>query len=240
MSSIQTPNTPWFAATIGLLGLVVGYAAASGIGGVLPSGAPSAPPPAIGDQPSAPAVVYDPAGIGGNEVLGEANAPVTVIEFTDYQCPFCARHYEQTFGRIKSEYVDTGKVKYVVRDFALAFHPHAQKASEATECAADQGKFWEMHSVIFRKQQEWASAADGPAAFKQYAADLGLNASTFASCLDDGVHADEVKQDMVDGQASGISGTPGFWIIGPDGKGEIISGAYPFETFAEVIDGMLN
>ncbi len=239
MSPLQTPNTPWFAATIGLLGLVIGYAAASGIDGILPSGGPSAPPEIADPSAAAPVVEYDPPSIDDDDVLGEEDAKVTIVEFTDYQCPFCSRHYEQTFGKIKSEYVDQGKVKYVVRDFALSFHPNAQKAAEATECAADQGKFWEMHSAIFSQQQTWSSSTDAPSVFKQYASDLGLNAGEFASCLDEGTHAEEVTQDMADGQAAGISGTPGFWVIGSDGEGERIEGAYPFETFQAAIDARL-
>ncbi len=236
----STPSSPWFAATVGLAGLIVGYAFAGGIGDVLPSGAGAPPPPppaAQGDDLPPPS--YDPAGVDDDAVLGSADAPVTIIEFTDYQCPFCSRHYQQTFGRIKSEYVDTGKVKYVVRDFALGFHPHAQKAAEATECADDQDKFWEMHSALFTKQQDWASAGDAVSLFKQYAAEMGMNASTFDSCLDSGTYAEEVRQDMADGQAAGIGGTPGFWVIGPDGEGELISGAYPYETFRDAIEAKL-
>lgn len=239
MFSMQTPQTPWFAATIGLVGLVVGYSIATGFNGILPAG--GLPDPAIvDDQPAAPAQVFDPAEIEDDSVLGNADAPITVIEFTDYQCPFCSRHYEQTFGSIKSDYVDSGKVKYVIRDYVLPFHPNAQKAAESAECAGDQNKYWEMHALLFAKQQEWSPSTDGPTVFKQYAADIGLNAATFASCLDDGVNAEEVKKDMADGQAAGIDGTPGFWIVGPDGQTKQISGAYPYETFKTAFDGMLE
>lgn len=97
-----------------------------------------------------------PPTVDDDAVKGDANAPVTIIEFTDYQCPFCSRHFEQTFGQIESEYIDTGKVKYVVRDFPLGFHPNAQKAAEAAECAGDQGRYWEMHDQLFSNQGEWS------------------------------------------------------------------------------------
>lgn len=234
----STPTSPWFVATVGLAGIIVGYAIAGGIGDILPSGAGTPVlPGAEANLPPPP--VYDPATVDDDAVLGQADAPVTIIEFTDYQCPFCSRHYEQTFGAIKSAYIDTGKVKYVVRDFALSFHPHAQKASESTECADDQDAFWEMHSVIFSKQQEWSSVADAVPLFKQYAADLGLNAATFASCLDNGTYEEEVMKDMTDGQTAGVGGTPAFWVVGPDGTGELIEGAFPYATFQEAIERYL-
>ena len=98
-----------------------------------------------------------PPTVDDDPVLGDANAKVTVIEFTDFQCPFCGRHFEQTFGQIKENYVDSGKVKYVLRDFPLSFHPHAEEAAEAAECANDQGKFWEMHDELFSNQAEWSA-----------------------------------------------------------------------------------
>jgi len=97
-----------------------------------------------------------PAATDDDPSIGSDDATVTLIEFTDYQCPFCARHFTQTFGQIKSNYIDTGKVKYVSRDFPLGFHQHAQKSALASECADDQGKFWEMHDVLFQKQGEWS------------------------------------------------------------------------------------
>ena len=149
-------------------------------------------------------------------------------------------HFDQTINQIKQQYVDTGKVKYVVRDFPLSIHPNAPKASEATECAEEQNKFWEMHDVLFQKQGEWSRATDAPSTFKQYAADLGLNADTFNDCLDSGKFTAEVQKDFADGSAAGITGTPGFWVIGKDGKGQKLSGAQPFASFQTVIDRFLN
>jgi protein-disulfide isomerase len=234
-------NNPWVAATTGLAGLIVGYVLASGMNGLsLPTGnnAPAAP---TANAPAAPAAPSNetPADVDDDAMLGDEDATVTIVEFTDYQCPFCGRHYEQTHKQIVSEYVDTGKVKLVVRDFPLGFHPHAQKAAEATECAADQDKFWEMHDKLFQTQGTWSGLADAIPSFKQYAKDLGLNAGTFDGCLDGGTHAQEVKDDMAAGSAAGIDGTPGFWIIGEDGTGQKISGAYPFDSFKAAIDAKL-
>lgn len=239
MASIQTPNTPWFAATIGLFGLIVGYALANGFNGIAPA-APAAPDGAADQQiPEPTPTNLDPASIDDDAVLGDKDADITVIEFTDYQCPFCSRHYTETFSKIKEDYIDTGKVKYVVRDFALSFHPNAQKAAETTECAADQGKFWEMHSKLFSSQDEWSSSTDAVTVFKKFAKDLGMDSSAFDSCLDSSKHAEETLKDMQDGSASGIDGTPGFWIIGPDDQQKQISGAYPYDTFKAAFDEML-
>jgi len=238
-----TPTTPWFAATMGLAGLIVGYAVANGMNGVnlaLPN-FPSNNPPAAGDTiPPPPPSNAEPADADDDPVMGQADAPITIIEFTDYQCPFCGRHFEQTYGKIKTEYVDTGKVKYVLRDYPLSFHPHAQKASEATECADDQGKFWEMHDKLFQAQATWSQAADAIPSFKQFAQELGLDTRDFDSCLDGGTHADEVQADFAAGSAAGIDGTPGFWILGPDDQKQQISGAYPFDSFKTAFDGMLD
>lgn len=238
-------NNPWFAATMGLAGIIVGYAVANGMNGLNLPAAPNVPnPPAAagttGTVPTPPPTNDTAADIDDDAIIGDEDAPITLIEFTDYQCPFCGRHYTQTYGQIKKEYIDTGKVKMVTRDFPLGFHQHAQKASEATECADDQDKFWEMHDKIFSTQSTWSGLGDAVPTFKQFAKDLGMNASTFDSCLDSGKYAQEVKDDMAAGQASGIDGTPGFWILGPDGQSQKISGAYPFDSFKAAFDGMLN
>ena len=240
--SAQSQNSlpfgnPWFSVTIGLAGIIVGYALGGGLPvGTIKNPAANAPTQVAGlptnpTPPAAPTPSYDPPSADDDAFLGEKDAPVTIIEFTDYQCPYCGRHFSQTMGQIKSTYVDTGKVKYVVRDYPLNFHPFAQKAAEATECAADQGKFWEMHDKLFQNQ----TTLDIPS-LKTYAGALGLTQSSFDDCLDSGKYASEVQKDLTDGQAVGISGTPGFWVIGADGEGEIVSGAVPFANFQAAID----
>ena len=179
-------------------------------------------------QPTAPATDMV-ALIDDDSVKGDPNAPVTIVEFSDFECPFCGRFYSQTLGQIKSQYVDTGKVKIVYRDFPLSFHQQAQKSAEAAECAGEQGKYWEMHDILFEK-----GVTGGVPSFKQYAADLGLNTGTFNTCLDSGAMASEVAQDMRDGQAAGITGTPGFII-----NGQKVSGAQPFSAFQQIIEAEL-
>jgi protein-disulfide isomerase len=193
--------------------------------------------PAAGNQPSAaPSNNNNPTTdmdmeelIDDDAVKGDPNAPVTIVEWSDFECPFCTRFYTQTLGQIESEYIETGKVKFVYRDFPLGFHPNAQKAGEAAECAGEQGKYWEMHDKLFDDGVE-----GGVASFKQYASDLGLNTADFNNCLDSGAQAQEVKDDMAAGSAAGIRGTPGFVI-----NGEIISGAQPFSVFKAAIDKAL-
>lgn len=162
-------------------------------------------------------------------VKGDVKAPVTIVEFSDYECPFCARFYQQTFSQINEKYIKTGKVKFIYRDFPLSFHPQAQKAAEAAECAGEQGKYYDMHDKLFEK-----GVAGGVASFKQYAQEIGLDTAKFNTCLDSGQMAAEVKKDMADGAAVGVQGTPGFFVNGVE-----VSGAQPFEVFQQVIDAAL-
>ena len=161
---------------------------------------------------------------------GDKNAPVTIIEFSDYECPFCTRFYTQTLVQIQKEYIDTGKVKFVYRDFPLGFHQNAQKAAEAAECAGEQDKYFELHDKLFDN-----GVAGGVASFKQFAGQIGLNQGDFDNCLDSGKMASEVKKDFQDGQSYGVSGTPAFFV-----NGQVISGAQPFSAFKQMIDAELN
>src|SRR3989344_1230452 len=162
--------------------------------------------------------------------IGEENAPVTIVEFSDYQCPFCERFYLQTLDQLKKEYIDTGKVKLVYRDFPLDFHPNAQKAAEAAECAGEQNKYFQMHDKLFENQV--ALDTDD---LKKYAKDIGLNTAQFNTCLDTGKMASEVESDYQEGVNYGVSGTPAFFI-----NGKLIEGAQPFSVFKQAIDAELN
>ncbi len=158
---------------------------------------------------------------------GPENAPVTIVEFSDFECPFCARA-NGTLAQVEQAYA--GKVRVVFRDFPLSFHRNAQKAAEAGHCADDQGKFWEMHDKMFANQK--ALDVDS---LKTYAKELGLDMQAFETCLDSGAKAGVVQANLADGRALGVNGTPAFFI-----NGRMISGALPFEEFKKVIDKELG
>jgi protein-disulfide isomerase len=168
--------------------------------------------------------------------IGDPAAPVTIIEYTDYQCPFCSRHFEQTFGQIKENYVDTGQVYYVFKDFPLTnIHPQAPKAAEAARCAGEQAAYLEMHDRLFIDQAEWAGSSEAVDIFKAYAGDLGLDASAFAECLDSGRHEAIVAADFQEGTQMGINGTPAFVI-----NGYTMAGAQPYAVFEDAIEQFLS
>lgn len=187
---------------------------------------------AVGQFPESPAPTTD-VSEDNDPVKGRADAPVTIIEFSDFECPYCATFYSQTLSQIEKEYIKTGKVKLVYRDFPLSFHQNAQKAAEAVECADEQDKFWEYHDLLFENQNEWNNI--GISKFKEYARELGLNIGEFNQCLDSGEMASEVKKDFQDGQSYGVTGTPAFFV-----NGELLSGAQPFSAFKEKIDKFLE
>ena len=176
-------------------------------------------------------------------IIGDHNAEVTIIEFSDFQCPFCARFNTQTLPSIFEEYISQGKVKLVFRDFPIqSIHPNALPASVAAECANEQGKFKEMHDKLFDNQNQWnkQETVDALSLFKQYALEMKLDSKIFESCLDNGKYIDEIRKDLKDGQDYGVSGTPGFF-IGNEKVGYIeLKGAQPFESFKKVIDKQLD
>jgi len=157
---------------------------------------------------------------------GAKAAPVTIVEFSDFQCPFCSRA-EETIAKVMKEY--DGKVRLVYRDFPLPFHPQAQKAAEAAQCAADQGKYWPMHEKLFASQQ-----ALDPSALKGYAKELGLDEAKFGKCLDSGEKAKMIEASKQAGEKVGVTGTPAFFV-----NGYQLTGAQPFEEFKTIIDGEL-
>jgi protein-disulfide isomerase len=191
--------------------------------------------PAAAAQPNAPAQPSAPvdmkALIKDEPTKGDAKAPVTIIEWSDFECPFCERFFSQTYGQLNDQYIKTGKAKLVFRNFPLSFHPMAQKAAEAAECAFDQGKFWEMHDWIYTG----SNVQSGVAGLKAQAATLGLDTTKFNSCLDSGEKAAETQSDLAAGTAAGIRGTPGFLI-----NGQLISGAQPFSVFSQAIDAAMK
>ncbi|MGB3713806.1 MAG: thioredoxin domain-containing protein [Candidatus Promineifilaceae bacterium] len=167
--------------------------------------------------------------------IGDPDAPITIIEYTDFQCPYCSRHFQQTYPQIVDQYVDTGIVQYVFKDFPLTqIHPQALQASEAARCAMDQGAFLEMHDIIFNRQQEWG-ITDPVEVFTGYAGELDLDADAFSECLNSNQHEAAVIADLQEGVALGVTGTPSFFI-----NGYGLTGAQPFEAFQQAIDSLMQ
>ena len=172
------------------------------------------------------------ASIDDDAFIGSEDAPVTIIEFSDYQCPFCGRFWSQTLPLIKSEYIDTGKVKLVYRDFPLdSIHPFATPAAEAAECVRDEAggsdeAYFDYHDKIFANQASLSESS-----LKQWAQELGYNID---SCLSSGKFKAEVQKDLADAQSAGGRGTP-FFVI----NGIPISGAQPFSVFQQAIESEL-
>lgn len=177
-------------------------------------------------------------GIDDDPQLGKADAKVTIIEFGDYQCPLCRAFWRDTLPRIKKEYVDTGRVRIVFRDFPIQdVHPEATVTAMAAECAEDQGKYWEFHDKVFREQDRRGrdvirySARD----VRRWATEVGLEAAAFNECLDSERHKAEVQKDYKDGADVGMNGTPVFFI-----NGRALVGAHSFATFQKIIEEELR
>lgn len=189
------------------------------------------------DTPTQPVGPVD-VDMGHLPVLGNKDAKVEIVEFSDFQCPFCKSLFDDTLSQIKSEYVDTGKVKFAYRQFPLtSIHPNAQGAAEASECANEQGKFWEYHDTLFTNQADWESltSTDIQNKYVEYAGNLGLDTNKFSSCIISNKYADKVKEDLDEGTKIGVDGTPATFI-----NGIRISGAVPFADFKAEIEKALG
>ncbi|NNL59643.1 MAG: DsbA family protein [Nitrosopumilus sp.] len=176
-------------------------------------------------------------------IIGNPDAPITIIEFSDFQCPFCARFHIQTLPLILQDYIDQGKVKLVFRDFPIqSIHPNALPAAVAAECANEQGEFRKMHDMLFNNQNEWNNQETVIAIsiFSQYADAIQLDQETFDSCLSSGKYIEEIQKDLNDGRDYGVTGTPGFF-VGNDQLGYVeLKGAQPFDSFKKIIDAQLD
>ena len=176
-------------------------------------------------------------------MLGRADAPLTLVEFADFQCPFCERFFSNTLPQIQKSYVDTGKLNLVYKHFPLAdVHPNAREAANAAECANAQGKFWPYHNILFANQTQWAEqrASQVASTFKKYASDLGLNSVAFNSCLDSNKYPSTIDKDSQQASTYGVLGTPTFY-IGNDKSGYTqILGTKPFPIFQLYIDQLLS
>jgi len=211
--------------------LTGGFGKGGGGVGAVPS-IPSQVPTQAAPQPSAPVDV----GIGDAYVKGDKNAPVEIIEFSDFECPFCGKFYSQTLGQIQKKYIDTGKVKLAYKHLPLPFHPNAQKAGEAAECAGEVGgsdAFWAMHDGIFDNMA--IQAGIEVPKLKALASDIGLDQGKFDSCLDNGDMEQKVKNHLAEASSLGASGTPTFFV-----NGVKLVGAQPYQVFEQAIEAALN
>ncbi len=171
--------------------------------------------------------------IKGSESLGSADAPVTVVEFTDYQCPYCLKFIQDTFPKLKEQFVDTGKVRWVIRDMPLNFHKNARKAAQAAHCAGEQGKFWEMRNVLFANAKQLDEEK-----LPSYAQIIGLDAAAFGSCLASDRHLAAIDESSQDAGTVQITGTPTF-VVGKAAsdtvEGARVVGARDVKTFEQAI-----
>jgi protein-disulfide isomerase len=180
--------------------------------------------------------------VDGEPFKGDKNAKLTLIEFSEFQCPFCGRHVRDTYPQLDKDYIQTGKVKYVFRDLPLeSIHKNAFKAAEATHCAAEQGKYWEMHDRLFENQKSLELAM-----LASHAKAVGVEEKKFQTCLDSGKYAAAIRKDIAEANKYGITGTPTS-VIGltqPDSKTikvlKVIRGAQNIAAFREALDSLAN
>ncbi len=209
------------------VGLAAQQAAPSGNGAQLqPTVAPVAPTPVPTQAPTGK-VSFD-SGVWE----GKKDAPVVLVEYSDFQCPFCQRFYSATYGQLKKDYVDTGKIALVFKHFPLdQIHPNARPAARAAECAKDQGKFFEYHDKLFTEQQL------DEAGYKKYATDLKLDMTKFNACLAKGTEKDSIiDAQEQEGVNNGIRGTPGFLLTDSAGNvKQLVSGAQPYDVFKQAL-----
>ena len=192
-------------------------------------------------QPSAPSLFQ--VSLDDDPVKGDPEASITIVEFSDFQCPFCSRWYDQTLSSLEENYIDTGKVKLVYRDLPLtSIHPNAMPAHIAAECANEQNKFWDYHNILFESQSEWnrLSSTDLSAKLSEYATIVGIETKSFESCLTSQEMADEVDADSADARRLGATGTPTFFVGNEkDGFTKLV-GAQPYSSFKTTIDELLG
>ncbi len=166
-------------------------------------------------------------------MIGSKDAKITIVEFSDYECPFCSRFYSSTYKQLKAEYIDTGKVNLVFKDFPLDFHQNAKPAAIAANCVASQlgdDAYFKMHDKIFENQDDISKTN-----LNLWASELGVNSQEFDTCIESPEVIAEINADIAEGRKMGVSGTPSFLI-----DGELVVGAQPFSVFKDLIDSKLN
>jgi len=255
MTSNQPNSSLNMPAAVVIAGLLIAGGVYFGLSQTSPTGTGSSNPVNIvtvapGQQAAADTAGTEPTttqvAVGDSPVLGDADAPVTLIEFSDYECPYCQRHFEQTLPSVKENYIDTGKVKYVFRDLPLSFHdPNATTAALAARCARDQGgdaTYFRFHDEYFKNTASNGAGVTG--GVDSIATTLKLNQSQFKQCVDSKKYQAEVQKDLQDAQAAGATGTPTFFVgkSTEDGviEGEIVVGALPYASLSPIIDKYLQ
>jgi protein-disulfide isomerase len=184
------------------------------------------PPPSASQSKSA-----NELSVGSGPTLGAAGAPVTIIEFSDFQCSYCKRFWADTLPKLRDAYIDQGQVRFIYRHFAI-LGKHSEQAAQAAECASDQRKFWEYHDQLFKNQ---GGLAFSEARLRQYAREIGLNVDAFSTCLGSGKHKDKVERETTAAAYLGGRGTP-FFIVNQ----RHLVGAQPFDVFRKAIDEELE
>jgi protein-disulfide isomerase len=167
--------------------------------------------------------------------LGDPNAPIVMIEFADYGCPYCVRHHQETFPEIKARYIDTGKVFYMFKDLPI-ITKQGPNIAQATFCAAEQGNYWDMHDAMFDRSPDWKASDEASVeTYRSAASDLGLDPDALETCVKSEKYASAVLEDREQGINLGLRGTPGFLI-----NGVVLTGAHPMSTFIEILDEQLG
>ena len=180
-----------------------------------------------------------PLALNGSPLLGSLGAPITIVEYGDYQCPNCQRFATQVKPLIVENYINTGKAKLIFKDFTI-YGNDSVNGAIAAHCASEQNKFWEMHDLMYQGQKainsDWLSADS----IKKFVSGIGLDMQQFNSCFDGKKYAQKVTENFNDGKSAGVNGTPTFIIIDSRGQIVTIQGAQPFNTFKQVLDKMLE
>ena len=175
----------------------------------------------------------------GSPVLGNPNAPITMVEFGDYQCFFCNKFFHETEDSLLKNYIETGKVKVIFKDFTI-IGADSITAANAAHCASDQGKFWEYHDTLYNhwtgENNGWVSSEN----LLQFAGDLGLEMDQFSKCITDSKYSQSIAKSNQDAKDLGLTGTPAFFIIGPDNKVTKIGGAQPYDVFERIFNSELE
>ncbi|NOZ05600.1 MAG: thioredoxin domain-containing protein [Chloroflexi bacterium] len=198
----------------------------------LPTAIPAPPTPT---SPPMEGNEVDPEILAKAPSEGNVDAPVSIVEFSDYQCPFCKRFVDETLPELRKTYIDTGKVRLLFVDYPLPIHPQAPAAAQAAHCAGDQDAYWKMHDKIFADAARWTNSDDAKPILITMAGEIGLDQDALKSCLDEATHAPEIRNGMAEGQRLAVGGTPTFFI-----NGHRLVGAQPFSAFRDLIEAELS